>query len=95
MSFRLTLVQATIPALGYLVQHIKKIYFATMVSKLGFETSTELFNSIKPNMSAENCHEGQYMIIKRSIQIVSEDQRPPDSIMEALDKDKKYMDDFQ
>ena len=93
MSFRLTLVQATIPASGYLVQHIKKICLATMVSKLGLETSTQLFNSIKPNMSAENC---QYMIIKRSIQIVSEDQTPP--TMTALWRhwiSKKDVDDFQ
>ena len=62
-----------------------------MVNKLGFETSTQLFNSIKPNMGAENSHKEWYMKIKRSIQI-------NDSIMEALDKgllDKKDVDEFQ
>ena len=54
---RLTLVQATS---GYLVQRILKNNLATMVSKLGFETPTQLFNSIKPNKSAENCHKEWY-----------------------------------
>ena len=50
---------------------------ATMVSKLGFETPNQLYNSLSEKLSFENHHREWYMMIKRAIHIVSEDQRPP------------------
>lgn len=50
---------------------------ATMVSKLGFETPNQLFNSMDPGLSVEARHTEWYTTIKRAIRIVSEDQRPP------------------
>lgn len=50
---------------------------ATLVSKLGFETPTQLFNSMKPGMGDEEQHKEWYLSIKRAISVVNEDQRPP------------------
>ena len=50
---------------------------ATVVSKLGFETPNQLFNSMEPSKSDEEQHRQWYLSIKRAIRIVSEDQRPP------------------
>ena len=50
---------------------------ATMVSKLGFETPEQLYNSMKADMSIEEKHREWYLSMKRVIRIVSEDQRPP------------------
>ena len=48
----------------------------TMVSKLGFETPNQLFNSMKPG-NDEDQHRQWYKTIKGAICIVHEDQRPP------------------
>ena len=45
-----------------------------MVSKLGFETPNQLFNSMKPD---ETQHREWYLSIKRAIRVVNEEQRPP------------------
>ena len=69
--------------LGYLalVRLIGTIYFkkhlATVVSKLGFETPSQLFHSIDPAFSDEEKHKEWYCSIKRVILVQSEDQRPP------------------
>ena len=63
------------------VRLIGTVYFkknlATVVSKLGFETPKQLYNSIDPNLSDEEKHKEWYLSIKRVIRVVSEDQRPP------------------
>ena len=50
---------------------------ATMVSRLGFETPSQLLNSMKPAINEEEKHKVWYMTIKRVIHVISEDQRPP------------------
>lgn len=47
------------------------------LSKLGFETPNQLFNSINPTLSNEEKHKEWYLAIKRVILVQSEDQRPP------------------
>ena len=50
---------------------------ATVVSKLGFETPDQLFNSVQPGSNDEDRSKEWYLSIKRAIRVVSEDQRPP------------------
>jgi len=54
-----------------------KSNLATLVSKLGFETPNQLYNSINPSLSDEEKHREWYLSIKREIRILHEDQRPP------------------
>ena len=74
--------QSTIDS-GFLsfVRLIGTAYFkknlATVVSKLGFETPNQLFNSMKTELSNEDKHKEWYLAIKRVIRVLSEDQRPP------------------
>ena len=64
-----------------LVRLIGTVYFkknlASMVSKLGFETPSQLFNSVDPSLNYEQKHKEWYQSIKRVIRVLSEDQRPP------------------
>ncbi|SMN12413.1 hypothetical protein SPBRAN_863 [uncultured Candidatus Thioglobus sp.] len=50
---------------------------ATVVSKLGFETPDQLFNSMQSGSNDEERNKEWYLNIKRAIRVVSEDQRPP------------------
>ena len=50
---------------------------ATIVSRLGFETPSQLLHSMKPAINWEEKHKVWYMTIKGVIHVVSEDQRPP------------------
>ena len=49
---------------------------ATVVSKLGYETPEQLFNSMDPSLSVESKHKEWYNTIKRIVRLTSEDQRP-------------------
>lgn len=64
-----------------LVRLVGTVYFkrnlATVVSKLGFETPDQLFNSINQSLSDEEKHKEWYISIKRVIRVYSEEQRPP------------------
>ena len=56
-----------------------KKHLATVVSRLGFDTPTQLFNSIpeQENTNSEGKHKEWYMLIRGAIPVLSEDQRPP------------------
>ena len=54
-----------------------KKHLSSVVSKLGFETPDQLYNSIEPSLSVEERHNQWYLNIKRVIFVQSEDQRPP------------------
>ena len=64
-----------------LVRLTGTVYFksnlASLVSKLGFETPNQLYNSMDPNLNEEEKHREWYLSIKRVIRIVHEDQQPP------------------
>ena len=55
-----------------------KKHLATIVSRLGFDTPTQLFNSIPDQgTDREGKHKQWYMLIRGVIPVLSEDQRPP------------------
>ena len=55
-----------------------KRHLATMVSRLGYETPNQLYNSIgREGMCMEDHHKEWYLRIRSSIRVLTEDQRPP------------------
>lgn len=54
-----------------------KKHLSTVVSRLGFETPNQLYNSIDSTLSEEDKHKEWYISIKRVIMVMKEEHRPP------------------